>query len=127
MKLRETNWDAPGGASEVEVEYPDAPIIDLVNWLRKTSAWLENPELVERRVRRLNGLLADYRDSPGAAASGGTASAVPAGLLGRMADPVFRTAVEAALKEYRLIQAKINRTAALERARAAKKQKAVSV
>jgi hypothetical protein len=125
MRLKETNWDAPGGASEIEVEYPDAPIIDLVNWLRKTSAWLENPELVERRVRRLNGLLADYRASPGAAAS--ATSAVPAGLLGRMADPVFRTAVEAALKEYRLIQAKINRTAALERARAAKKQKAVSV
>jgi len=124
MRLKETDWNAPGGAAEVEVEYPDAPIVDVVNWLRRTSAWLENPELVERRVRRLNGILADHRNtvgqiSPGAPASGG----VPAGLLGRMADPSFRTAVEAALKEFKAIQGKVNRLAALELARAAKQAK----
>jgi hypothetical protein len=123
MKLHETNWDAPGGAATVEVEYPDALIQDFMNWIRKTTAWLENPELVERRVRRLNGLLADHRNTVGPSAS----PVATTGLLGRMADPAFRAAVEAALREYRLIQAKVNRTAALERARAAKKEKAGAV
>lgn len=67
MKLKETFWDAPGGAAEIEVEYPDAPIKDFMDWLRKTSAWLENPELVHRRLRRLNGVLADWRNRPVAA------------------------------------------------------------
>jgi len=70
MKLRETNWDAPGGAAEYEVEYPDAVIADFVNWMRKSSAWLENLELVHRRVRRLNGVLSDWRDSPMATSDG---------------------------------------------------------
>jgi hypothetical protein len=129
VRLKETNWDAPGGASDIEVDYPDAPITDLVNWLRRTSAWLENPELVERRVRRLNGQLMDYRNAVG----NGVVDAAPAiqaaidaasrGLLGRMADPAFRAEVERALKEYRAIHAKANRLAALERARDAKRAK----
>jgi hypothetical protein len=122
VRLKETDWDAPGGAAEVEVEYPDAPIIDLVNWLRKTSAWIENPELVERRVRRLNGILADHRNRPPGPV-GTTPTVVPAGFLGRLADPVFRAEVERALKEYKTIQAKANRVAALERARDAKQAK----
>ena len=125
MRLKETDWNAPGGASEVEVEYPDAPIIDLVNWLRRTSAWIENPELVEQRVRRLNGELADFRNRPAAALPSptvGTLSAWP-GLFARLADPEFRAKVEAALKEYKTIQAKANRLAALERARDAKAAK----
>lgn len=67
MRLKETFWDAPGGAAEIEVEYPDAPIKDFMDWMRKTSAWLENPELVHRRLRRLNGVLADWRNRPVAA------------------------------------------------------------
>ncbi len=133
MRLKETDWNAPGGAADVEVEYPDAPIQDLVNWLRKTSAWLENPELVERRVRRLNGVLADHRNATARAGGNGASAAqdTPAvpGLLGRLADPQFRAAVEAALKEYKRIAGAANRIAALERARAAKqaKRNAVSV
>lgn len=62
MQLLETDWDAPGGASAVPVEYPDGPIQEFMNWIRCTSSWIENPELVERRVRKLNAQLADYRN-----------------------------------------------------------------
>lgn len=63
MRLIETDWDAPGGASPVEVEYPDAVIAEFMNWIRRTTAWLESPELVERRVRRLNAVLMDHRNA----------------------------------------------------------------
>jgi hypothetical protein len=127
MKLLETNWDAPQGATPVEVEYPDALIAEFVNWIRRSPAWKENPEIVERRLIVFNRKLAEHRNtvgqtSPGATVSGGSTSpAVPTGLLGRMADPAFRAEVERALKEYKMIHAKANRLAALERARAAKK------
>lgn len=64
MKLQETDWDAPGGAATVERDYPNAPIADFVNWIRKTSAWRENPELVERRVRKLERELSEIRNAP---------------------------------------------------------------
>ena len=53
MKLTEVDWNAPGGAAEVEVDYPDAPLAEFLNWLRRTSAWHETPGRVERRIRRL--------------------------------------------------------------------------
>lgn len=69
MKLKEIDWNAPGGAAEIDVEYPDQPIIDFVNWLRRTTAWRENSEIVERRVRQLNMVLMDHRAKPPAPSS----------------------------------------------------------
>ncbi len=62
MQLLETNWDAPGGAAAVPVDYPDAPIQEFVNWIRRTSAWVENPDIVERKVRKLNAVLLEHRN-----------------------------------------------------------------
>lgn len=59
MKLKELDWNAPGGVASIEVEYPDAPIKEFMDWLRQTPAWRENPPLVEHRLRRLNATLAD--------------------------------------------------------------------
>ena len=63
MRLHETDWDAPGGAATVEVDYPDAMIQDLVNWLRQTTAWRENPAIVERRMLQFNRKAADHRNA----------------------------------------------------------------
>ena len=129
MRLKETDWNAPGGAAEVEVEYPDAPIMDVVNWLRRTSAWLENHDLVERKVRRLNGILADHRNGSHqnmlttAGGFTGEPTTVAQWVDRQMADPAVREAVYQRLKQYRDIQAKANRLAALELARAAKQAK----
>lgn len=67
MKLKEIDWNAPGGATEIDFEYPDAPIVEFMNWLRRTTAWRENPEIVERRVRQLNMVLMDHRNALSAA------------------------------------------------------------
>lgn len=126
MKLKETDWDAPGGAREIEVEYPDAIIADFMNWIRKTSAWLENLELVHRRVRRLNGVLSDWRDQPRtvSAATGETVVVdMPSG------DGIdWKAKYEAVATELQAIHAKAesakaNRLAALDRARKAKEEK----
>ena len=63
MKLLEVDWNAKGGAADVPVEYPDEVIAEFMNWLRRTSAWHEDVELVHRRVRRLNSQLADHRNA----------------------------------------------------------------
>lgn len=63
MLLQEQDWDNPGGVIAVEWEYPDAPIKALVDWLRSNKAWLENPAMVERRIRRFNSDLMDLRNS----------------------------------------------------------------
>lgn len=63
VKLKETDWDHPGGAMPVDVEYPAALVVEFVNWIRRTSAWLENPDIVERRLRKLNAVLMDVRNA----------------------------------------------------------------
>jgi hypothetical protein len=63
MKLKELDWNAKGGVAEIEVEYPDDPIAALVNWLRRTSAWHEDVELVHRKVRHLDSRLAELRNA----------------------------------------------------------------
>lgn len=65
MYLTEVDWDAPGGAANVQVEYPDDVIAEFVNWARKTTAWLENPDIMERRVRKLNRDLSEWRAARG--------------------------------------------------------------
>lgn len=125
MRLKETDWNARGGAADVEVEYPDKPIQEFVNWIRKSAAWRENPELVERKVRHLNGLLMDHRNAvaAGKVKPTETPSGTEAWLEQYMADPKVRADVERRLKGYRADQAKANRKAALEKARAAKAAK----
>jgi len=61
MRLMELDWDAPGGVAERAVEYPTELGEDFLNWLRRTSAWKENPALVEHRLRRLNAALHEHR------------------------------------------------------------------
>lgn len=121
IRLKETDWNAPGGATEVEVEYPEQPVQDIVNWLRRTPAWKENPQLVEQRVRRLNQQLADYRDD---VAKGKAEPPTASPLAEQLKDPVFRASVEVELKKLQQATAASNRRAALERARAAKREKA---
>lgn len=126
MNLKETDWDAPGGAAEYLVAYPNAPIADFVDWVRKTSAWVENPELMERRVRRLNGVLLDWRSQP---RPEGESVPVEAPSLDGID---WKAKYEAVAGELQAIHAKAadaraNRLAALDRAReatAVKKAKA---
>lgn len=69
MYLQEKDWNAPGGVALIAVEYPNAIAEEFLDWLRHTSAWLENHQLVELRVRKLNNALRDYRERPIGAAS----------------------------------------------------------
>lgn len=61
MRLLEPDWDAPGGVTDRPVEYPTEIGEEFLNWLRRTTAWKENPALVEHRLRRLNVQLQEYR------------------------------------------------------------------
>lgn len=74
MKLFETDWDAPGGAKQVEVDYPDAIIQGFVNWMRTTKRWLDDPEMLERRFRKMNSELAESRQRPRPIAAPATTS-----------------------------------------------------
>lgn len=60
MKLREWDWDKQ---AFVEVDYPDAPIVQFMNWLRHTKAWHEDVELVHRKVLYLNKGFAEHRQA----------------------------------------------------------------
>jgi hypothetical protein len=64
MRLKEIDWEAPGGAAPIEIEYPDQVIADFMNWLRRTSRWKETPGEVEQMVRILNDKLRDHRERP---------------------------------------------------------------
>lgn len=61
MKLLEEDWSGPSVTTK-EVEYPDAFGQDFLNWLRRSKAWRENPEILERRVTALDRQLLDYRN-----------------------------------------------------------------
>jgi hypothetical protein len=60
MRLSEWNWDAQNFE---HVDYPDAPIVEFLNWLRTTKAWHADPEAVHRKLRKLNQLFADHRQA----------------------------------------------------------------
>ena len=61
MKVKHWNWNAQ---RYDEVEYPDAMVQEFVEWFLHTTAWPENPELVERRVRKFKQDMAEYRSQP---------------------------------------------------------------
>lgn len=62
MKLKEQDWNAPGGVAEVDVEYADTrPVEEFINWLRRTNRWREDIHDVERRLMRLNAALLEQR------------------------------------------------------------------
>lgn len=124
MKLQNTDWNHPAGATLVAVEYPDAPIQEFVNWLWTTKQWQENPEMVYRRFQRLREELLRVGPVEGAAserADARDALATLRELLRR--HPAARQAIEDELKLMRREVAASNRRAALERARAAKAAK----
>lgn len=122
MKLQEVDWNAPGGAATIEVDYPDALVQDLVNWLRRSSAWKENPELVERRMVKFNRDLAEHRNAVATGAKvGGQESAWSQRLR---SDPKLRDEVERGLRTVRAEEAKAHRVAGLAKARSAKRAKA---
>src|ERR1043166_5000042 len=51
MKLKRWDWDAQ---NYVEIEYPDGPIKAYIDWLNNTKAWIDDVELVHRRLRKMN-------------------------------------------------------------------------
>ena len=59
MKLREYNWDT---MLHEEIEYPDEPMKSFIDFLRNTSAWKEDEQLVHRRYRMLHDQLNDIRN-----------------------------------------------------------------
>lgn len=63
MKLHETNWDTPSGATTIDVEYPDAIIQSFVNWMRTSKRWMDDPEMLIRRFRKMNSELMDSRNA----------------------------------------------------------------
>lgn len=60
MKLREDDWSG-STIRTIEVDYPDEPIAEFLNWLRSSKTWRAAPDLVEHRLRRLNDTLAEHR------------------------------------------------------------------
>ena len=66
MRLTEIDWNAPGGAADVQYEYPDDLIAPFVNWLRRSQRWMDDQHAVEEKLRNLNGRLRDYRERQGA-------------------------------------------------------------
>lgn len=67
MFLREWDWNAQ---AFVEVEYPDGPIQEFMNYLWEGKQWKERPELVYNRFRQLQEKLIALRHAaPTVAAS----------------------------------------------------------
>lgn len=58
MRLREWDWDKQ---TYVEVNYPDAPIQEFVNFFRTTKAWIQDAERVHRTVLKLDKTLGEHR------------------------------------------------------------------
>lgn len=120
MKLQQTDWNNPAGATLVDTEFPDEPIRQFVNWLWTTKQWYENPEVVYRKFQRMKEELLASLGKPQTVAA---PDSVVAWLERGMADPKVRSDVEALLKQYRREQATVNRNAALAKAREARAAK----
>lgn len=58
MRLREWDWDKQ---TYVEVNYPDAPIQEFVNFFRTTKAWIQDTARVHRNVLKLDKTLGEHR------------------------------------------------------------------
>lgn len=61
MIIHAWNWDAQNFDA---LAYPDALFQPFLNWLLTTKRWLEDPELVNRKVLALQRTLAEYRQGP---------------------------------------------------------------
>lgn len=61
MKIPMWNWDAQRFE---DTEYPDALFQPFLTWLLTTKRWLEDAELVNRKVLALQRTLAEYRQGP---------------------------------------------------------------
>ena len=60
MKLLDDDWSGPTVVT-VATEYPDGPIADFVNWVRRSKAWHADIETMRLKVQRLNDLLGELR------------------------------------------------------------------
>lgn len=60
MKLREWDWDKQ---VFIEVEYPDAPVMEFVNFIRTTKAWVQDPERMHRAVLKMDKALGEHRQA----------------------------------------------------------------
>jgi hypothetical protein len=60
MKLREWDWDKQ---RFVEVPYPDEPIMEFINFIRTTKAWVQDPERMHREVLKLDRKLGEHRQA----------------------------------------------------------------
>jgi len=58
VRLREWDFDKQ---NYVEVNYPDAPIIQFVNFFRTTKAWIHDADRVNRQVLKLDKALGEHR------------------------------------------------------------------
>jgi len=64
MKLQEKDWEAPGGVCVIDVEYPDAPIAEFVNWVRQNGkSWEFDIDRLYLRLHKLNETLLDLRNA----------------------------------------------------------------
>lgn len=73
MQLIEKDWDNPGGCGTRLVDYPDSMVQELVNWLRQTSAWKENPEMVERKMIQFDRKAVEWRTAQANSSTSDTA------------------------------------------------------
>lgn len=61
IKLLETHWEAPGGAAEVEREFPIEPVQDFVNKMRRNRhQWAGNPGIITIWMRQFDEALDAY-------------------------------------------------------------------
>lgn len=58
MNIPIWNWDLQRFD---EVEYPEALFAPFLTWLLTTRRWLEDPELINRKVLALQRAMAEYR------------------------------------------------------------------
>ncbi len=55
IRLLDTDWDAPGGAAEVEREYPVEPVQEFMNKMRRNRhQWATTPGIITIWMRQLN-------------------------------------------------------------------------
>lgn len=60
MRLREWDWDKQ---VFVEVSYPDEPIMEFLNFIRTTKAWVQDPARMHRAVLKMDKALGEHRQA----------------------------------------------------------------
>lgn len=73
IALKDWDWDREG---YVVTDYPAAPAIEFIDWLRTTKAWHNDPEMVHRRVKQLNERFSAHRQTLAEARAVARAAAV---------------------------------------------------